>query len=269
MLLDLSDPAKLKALVAPATDTQHERVKALLDVAYDMSWATLHDVTDIDVEGVELERPLFPPQRVYGTWMQTIPSHTRTDVSFEGLNGVTPAWIDATADLALTLILGEIDAGEIESVVTRSIDDFTTLAEFKAKFVFFDLDEFMETHEITTVDELKALGNFLLTEIKLKAVPPFDPDNPGDGLRFELHLMFLVRDTIDVAAGLRDAKLLRALVERSVAYRREVDPATEVLTPYAPILVFPQAAVAGTGFTEAELSAFFAGEDVLAVFTTP
>jgi hypothetical protein len=269
MLLQLSDPASLADLVAPAADPQHQRLKSLLQVVYDVSWATLHDVTKVEVTSVEFERPIFPPKQTYGTWTQTIPTHTRTDVYYQELSSCGPEWIDAVADLALTVVLGEIDLGEIESVLAASIDDFTTLGQFKSKFQFLDLDAFMAEHEITTVEELKGLGSFVLGEIKLKAVSPFDPLQPGPGVPFRLQLAFLVRDTIDVASALREAKRTRAVIERAIAYRREVEPATEVLTPYAPVLVFPQAAVAGSGLSEAALTAFFADERILALFTNP
>ena len=46
----------------------------------------------------------------------------------------------------------------------------------------------MAEHHITTVEELKAAYHYLLGEIKLKDLPPFDPTAPANQHRFELNL---------------------------------------------------------------------------------
>lgn len=266
VMLDLSDPAKLRELVSPATDTTHQRVRQLFATVYALPFATLHDVLEVSVLDSDLQRPLFPPRRLAGTWTQTTPSYTRTDVLYEGQDGFVPQWVDVSARLALTVVL-EVDAGEVESVRLNDLGTFSTLAEFRAKFRFFDLDAFMAEHGITTVEELKRAYRYLLGEVKLKAVPPFDPNDQANRRRFELNLAVLIRDDIDLAGCLRDARLAREAVERTLPYRREVGEA-EVETPYAPVLVLPEAAVAATGSTEDALEAFFAAQEVLAVFVT-
>jgi hypothetical protein len=266
-MLALSEPANLRELVAPAADTTHQRVRQLFATVYALPSATLHDVTQVDVLASEFQRPLFPPRRLTGTWTQTVPSHTRTDILYEGLDGLAPEWLDVTARLAFTVVL-EVDAGEVEAIRVHDIGDFSTLAEFEAKFRYFDLDAFMAEHRITTVEELKAAYRYLLGSIKLKDLPQFDPASPANRHRFELNLAILIRDSIDVAACLRDARLAREAVERTIPYRREVGTA-EVQTPYAPVLVLPASEVAATGFSQADLTAFFAAQEILAVFVTP
>ena len=160
-MLSLNDPANLRELVAPAADPTHQRVRQLFATVYALPSATLHDVTRVDVLASEFQRPLFPPRRLTGTWTQTIPSHTRTDILYEGLDGLAPEWLDVLARLALTVVL-EVDAGEVEEIRLADIGDFSTLAEFQAKFRFFDLDGFMAEHHITTVEELKAAYHYLL-----------------------------------------------------------------------------------------------------------
>ena len=266
VLLRLADPQQVKALVAPQADTSFTTIKALFAAVYDLPAATLESVKAVDVVGSEFERPVFVPERRSGTWTKTIPAHERTDVLYESTNGMKPQWVDVVARLRVTVVL-EADPGEVDSITVESLDDFTTLAQFKAKFRFFDLDEFMAEHEITTVDELKRLANYLLAEVKLKALPPFDANDPANERLFDLELAILVRDTIDVAAALRDAKLTTALLERALTYHPEVAEA-EVRTPLAPVLVFPDDALpAGVG--AGDLEAFFAGEGVLALLTPP
>ena len=80
-----------------------------------------------------------------------------------------------------------------------------------------------------------------------------------------MNVAILIRETVDVTAALRDAKLVRTAVERSLIYRLEVDVA-EVRTPYAPMVIFPENALNGLPFTVDALQTFFATEGILAVF---
>jgi hypothetical protein len=266
VLLQLRDPAKVKALVAPPADTNFDIVKALFAAVYELPAASLAAVKSVQVKSSEFERPIFVPERRTGTWTKTIPGHERTDVVYEGTNGMKPQWIDAVTNLSVTVALNA-DPGELDTVTAASIEDFTTLAQFKAKFRFFDLDAFMEEHGITTVAELKRLAHYLLAEVKLKAPPPFDPNDPANERRFELDLALLIRDTVDIAATLRDAKLTVALLEHALSFRREVEEA-EVRTPLAPVVIFPNSALPA-GVTAADLKTFFAAERVLVLLTPP
>jgi hypothetical protein len=266
VLLELHDPVKMKTLVAPPADATFDRIKALFAAVYELPAASLASVKSVQVVGSEFERPIFVPERRTGTWTKTIPGHERTDVVYESTNGTKPQWVDVVANLRVTVVLNA-DPGELDTITTQSIDDFTTLAQFKAKFRFFDLDAFMAEHGITTAAELKRLAHFLLAEVKLKAPPAFDPNDPANERRFDLQLAILVRDTVDVAEALRDAKLTVALLEHALTFRREVLEA-EVRTPLAPVLIFPDDALPA-GVTAGELQAFFASERVLVLLTPP
>lgn len=267
VMLSLSDPVNLRELVSPATDGTHQRVRLLFATVYQLPFAAVHDVISVEVLDTEFQSPLFSRRRLAGTWTQTSPSYTRTDVLYEGLDVRAPVWVDLSARLALTVVL-EVDPGEVESIRLRDLGEFSTLEEFRAKFRFFDLDAFMAEHGIATVAELKRAYRYLLGEIQLKAVPAFDPQDPAHRRRFELNLAVLIRDEIDVVACLRDARRAREAAERAVPYRREVAEG-EVQTPYAPVLVLPAAAAPAAGADQAALERFFAAQEVLAVFVTP
>lgn len=267
MLLELSDPTAVEDLVAPAADPNREILKALFAAVYELPLASLHSVKDVSVAEAEFERPLFPPQRTFGTWTQTIPSHTRTDLVFEASNGLVPNWIDCVIELDVTVVL-DVDPMEVESILVRNIDDFTTLAEFTAKFQFLDLAEFMEEHGITTVAELKAAFNYLMAEIKAKTPTPFDPDDPANERKFTLKLAILVRDAIDVAASMRDVKLALAALDRTLTHHHQINEA-EVRIPYAPVLILPSAAVAPGTITATELRDFFGAERIVVLLTNP
>ncbi len=246
LLLQLSDPVQLIQLLDPPGDANHTRLRTLLNTMYDLEFATIHDIRNVKVQQVEFQRLLLPIHRTHGTWTQLIPSYMRTDVVYEGSKRLEPIWLDVAANLGLTLLL-EIDVGEVESVVVKAIENFKTLDEFRAHFLFIDLDAFMKEHDITTVEQLREHAHYLLTEIQLRKPAPFDPNNPANLHSYTLNVAILIRETIDVTAVLRDIKLARIVIERSLSYRREFDGA-EVLTPYAPIVIFSQTALGGLPF---------------------
>jgi hypothetical protein len=267
VLLQLSTPTELGQLLAPSSDTNRTRLRTLLNAVYDMPFATIHNVLNVQMQTSEFQRPLFPPRRTSGVWTQTTPSYTRTDVAYECSGGLAPVWLDIAAQVGLTLVL-EVDAGEVESFLTHEIVGFNTLDEFRARFRFIDLDAFMERHGITTVEELKEAYHYLLAEIRLRTPVPFDPNDPANQYHFTLNIAILIRETIDVAALLRDAKLAQATLECTLIYRQEIDTA-EVRTPYAPLVICPEAALGSAPFDRNTLQTFFAGERILALFMTP
>jgi hypothetical protein len=263
-MLRLSQPSQLVQLVDPPGDANHTRLRALLGAGYSMEFATIHGVSNVRVRHAEFQRPLFPPRRTSGTWTQTSPSYTRADLTLERGALTDAVWVDLAAELGLTLLL-EIDLGEVESVLVDKIGGFSTLAEFRNRFRFLDLDAFMAEHGITTVEELREAFQYLRAEIRGRVPGPFDPNDPANQHSYELRLALLIRDALDVASVLRDAKLARTAAERSLVLRPEVDGG-EVRTPYAPVLLFPLTAVPGPPLTQAALEAFFAAEGVLALF---
>jgi hypothetical protein len=101
LLVQLSDSPRLLELVVPPSDAGHSRVRALLDAAYDLAFATIHEVRDVRVVAKELQWPLFAPVRMSGTWTQTIPNYGRTDVAYERSGELRPC--GSTCQLILKL----------------------------------------------------------------------------------------------------------------------------------------------------------------------
>lgn len=267
LLLQLSDPMQIVQLLAPAADTNHTRLLTLLNAVYDFQFATIHDVRSVTVQQTEFQKLLLTTHRTQGTWMQSIPSYMRTDVFYESSDKLEPLWLDVFAEVSLTLLL-EIDSGQVESITAHALEKFNTLDEFKAYFVFIDLPAFLAEHGIETVEELKEHGHYLLTEIRLRQPPVFDPNDPANLYRYSLKLATFIRDTIDLATMLHDIKLARAVVDRIQVYHKEYN-GNEILAPYAPTIIFPRDALTGSPFKEDQLQKFFASQGILALFLTP
>ena len=267
LLLQLSTPANLVQLLDPPGDPNHTRLRALLDAALAFDFANIHDVRNVQVVQTELERPIVPVRRTNGTWTQTSPSYTRTDVRHERLEPNAVVWLDLVATISLTLLL-EVDSGAVLSVVTREIDGFNSLAEFQARFQFLNLNAFMSQIGVSNFDELKTRHRYLLTEIRGQQPPAFDPNDPANLHSLTLGIAMLVRDALDVGGVLRDAKAARSTIERTLAFTSSTDVA-DVRTPYAPVVIFPQASIVGPPLTADAVQGLFAGEHILALFVTP
>ncbi|MFI5529930.1 hypothetical protein ACIA8O_15450 [Kitasatospora sp. NPDC051853] len=268
LMLRLGAPGALPGLLLPADATGLARVRQLVGTLYGLPAATVHEVARLEVAAAELQRPLFRVRQLSGSWIRTAPAHERTEVLYEGRDAAAPPeWADLMLRLTATLVL-ELDPGAVESVTLNDIGEYQTLAEFQAKFRYFDLDGYLARHRIGTVDELRRAYRHLLGEIRLAAPPPFDPAAPANRRRVPLELAVLVRESVDLTASLRAAQLVRDLAERGLPARP--DPAgLESRGRLAPVLVFPAAALAVSGITETELSAFFAAQDVLAIVLPP
>lgn len=268
-LVRLTTPGGLAALLAPAGDPQRTRLRTLLGAAYDISFGTIHAIPDVTVRSIEVERPVFPPERTRGTWTATIPTYTRTEVAEERVDLREPVWLDLVAEVDVTLVL-EFDAGEVERIVTREIAGFQTLDEFKQRFQILDfnllnLDRLLDELGVSTVDDLREQYHHLLTEIHLKQPGPFDPADPANRRRFKLQLAVLIHESFDLVRVVREAKLARTMLERSLTYREQVGE-VEVRTPYAPLLIFPKSALTDPTFGENDVQRLVSAEGISAVF---
>ncbi len=264
ILLRLATTAGIHDLVFPASDTGRTRVRTLLSAVYQLPYAVIHDVTAVDVLASECAEPLYPVIRRTGNWTQTMPGHIRTDVDIVGSDGADPKWIDVVADLAATVVL-EIDPGELDSLRIGPIGDFATLDEFRAKFRYIDLDAFMRENGLSTVEQLRRAFRYLLAEVKVKPAPAFDPADPAASRRLTLRIGILIRETVDLTAALRDVRHMLAAQPPVVNELHDGDFA-ETISRTAPLVVFPATAVTGSGFTQDQMTAFFAAQQILAVF---
>jgi hypothetical protein len=238
-------------------------LQKLLAAAFDLPFATLKEVREVTIRRSELQRPLFPLGRVQGSWSQTTPGYQRTDVSLEGFTSLQPVWLDLVIEVGLVLVL-EVDSGDILSISTQELAGFKTLEEFKARFRFLDLDDFLARHGITTVEQLRERYHYLLTEIRLRPVSPLNPDDPSSLYRLVVRVAILIRETLDIVALLREGTVSREVLERAVTFQREVGPA-EARTPFAPLLLLPSSVVTA-GVNATALQGLFEAEGIVLVF---
>jgi hypothetical protein len=266
VLLELSDAGQLAGLLLPAGDTTGSRVRTMLGASYDLTSARIDSVRSVAVTSVVLERPLFPVGRQTGGWQQTVPTFTRTDLSLDVPAPADPVWVDLLAQLSVTVVT-EVDPGGAESVLAKGFDEFTTLDEFRARFVFIDLDEFMARHHITTVEELRDAFDYIVTEVRLRTPPPFDPADPANTHILAVTLAAAVVDPLDLAEGLRTVRLIQAATKDLTGPKPASVPA-EPVAAYATAAVFATAALGAAGLTAAEVEQLYAQQGVVSLFLT-
>ncbi|MFF0726040.1 hypothetical protein [Streptomyces sp. NPDC004134] len=256
-LKQIADPTTLTTLLTP-------HAQLLVERTHTLDYERIVSVKQLRILRSTLGEPLFAPRRRQGAWNQVTPAPTRTEFSWEG-EATAPVWIDVSADLEIDVV-AETDPGGIDSVVTRAVDSYRTLDEFRAQFSYLNLDEFMASHGLRTVEDLRDAGEYLRTEVRLRHPPPFDPTDPHNVRTVLLTAAVLVADPTDVVAALRSARRVAA-----AARDRPLPPSTFGVrsAPYAHAAAFtPLPQPLAQALSQAEITAVFGSAGITPLFLT-
>ncbi|MEU4477948.1 hypothetical protein AB0F68_07790 [Micromonospora sp. NPDC023966] len=264
--MQLADPAQLQALIAPPAAIPVADLTMLLGSVYDLGHVRIDRITGLTVTGVETQVPFHPVQRHRGSWTRNQPAYLTTDVMVDTRNGADPVWVDLLARIVVHTVT-EVDPGGIESALSRGLDDFTTLDEFRAQFRFIDLDAFLARHRLSTVDDLREAYEYLRTEVRFRAAGPFDPSDPANAHDIEADLAVLIRADLELTAAMRSA-----VTVRSIAGQTRTGPKDALLgRPVAPLavaVVVDGSALRGA-VTAAAVRTLFARGQVLSLVADP
>jgi hypothetical protein len=263
-LLELSDATRLAGLLLPAGDTVGARVQTMLGASYDLSSARIDSVQSVAVTSVVLERPLFPVGHQTGGWQQTVPSFTRTDLTLDVPATADPVWVDVLAGLSVTVVT-EVDPGGAQSVLAKGFDEFTTFDEFRARFAFIDLDDFLARHHISTVEELRDAFDYIVADVQFRTPGPFDPNDPANIHSLAVTLAAVAVDPFDLAEGLRATRLIQTAAQNLTGPKPTGIPA-DPLAAYATAAVFATNALGDAGLTAAEVEQLYAQQGVVSLF---
>ncbi|UNZ21162.1 hypothetical protein [Streptomyces sp. 891-h] len=256
-LSQLADTRALAELLAP-------RAQLLLRQSYELEHERIDSVKDLRVTSIRLAQPLRRPRRRHGSWTQVLPAPTRSDFAWE-VDASDPEWIDVLAELEIDVV-AETDPGGLESLVVRALGAFSTLDEFRAQFRFLDLDAFMATHGLTTVEDLREAGDYLRMEARLRRPPDFDPAHPANSHTVPVTAAVLVGDLADVSGVLRAARRIgeasrdRPLPPGGFAVRRAA---------HALVAAFPKPGTPDPqALPQAQIDALLTGAGIAALFLT-
>ncbi|MFG2844655.1 hypothetical protein ACGF12_15995 [Kitasatospora sp. NPDC048296] len=259
VLLALGDAGTLKSALSPQGDTTG--IQTLIGAVNDLDFARIDRIQDITVGDVTLQVPFFPPRRIEGDLSRIVPSDTQADPRLSLARD--PIWVDILARIRVDLV-AEVDPGGVESTVTRLVDNIGTLDDFRTQVPFLDLDEFMKRHRLATVEDLRDAYQDLVAEIRLCAPPVFDPADPVNAYGVDISVAVLILDSLDLVAGLRAAKELRAATSHLLSPARP-SVLGEANAPYAVAVVLPKPGAASDP-TTGDVRKLFAREDVLSLF---
>jgi hypothetical protein len=266
-LLDLADPARLAALLAPPGQGPYPALGRLVRSVFDTDGAELHDIVGAAVASVSPMRPILPRRRVTGSATVRQPAYAITDLTADLTEPAGIRWIHLLAEVSLHTSV-EVGGAGVDSAITAAIEDITSLDDFRNRFRYLDLDAFLSANRIETVDELRDRYDYLLTEVRLKTQPPFDPADPQNRHDIAVDVAVLISESLDLAAALRDAVELRAAATAAATGRSDalLGPAVQ---PFAVAVVFPHAALGPAGPAPAAIDALFARAGVLPLFADP
>ncbi|MFS8197511.1 hypothetical protein ACLVWQ_02370 [Streptomyces sp. CWNU-52B] len=257
----LADPVQLGALLRP-------RARFLVERTHELEYERIDSVSDLRVRSAVPQWPLFPLDSRSGNWNGVVPTLTRSDFRWEG-ESTEPVWIDLLAELEVDLVV-DTDPGGLDSLVVKAVDEYATLDEFRAQFRFLDLDGFMRSHGLVTVEDLRDCGEYLRTEVRLRRPPAFDPASPANRRTVAVDAAVVVGAPDDVAGAIRAARLVAAAAG---ARPPAPGPFGVRVAPYALAVAFPAPVPqppapppAGPGLGQAQIESLLAGAGIAALF---
>jgi hypothetical protein len=235
----------------------------------------IQELTLAGVQGKRFELPVLETVRVRGTDEQTAPATTRVKIERERLRAGRLAWVDVFLDVVLTVRVTAL-TGPIDHVAVRSLLDklgpVASLADLRTRlealYAPSVVDAFFGQLRVTSLDDLLSRPALFL-QLVYKAPPAPDP---GEARNYPVNVCVQVREDVAVREALQGAKLCRGILENQGDFAGDVAGA-DVLTPYAFVVVFPDALVTDAtvpGLTAAQFKAgvrsLFAAENLLAQF---
>ena len=266
VLAQFHDAAALTTLLTGPTAATYPHLHRLVDEVYAAEGVDVERITALTVLRVRPEHPLTGSDRVALTWQQQQPSVANADLRGLVQRSGDEVWADLYASVRLDVVT-RVDPGGIDSVITEAIANITSLADFRSRFRYLDLDAFLARRRITNVEELRASAEYVLAEIHLHPAPPFDPADRANAHSIALDVAIAVVDDRDLAAGLRAAQRLRAAGASG-------SPGSPDPTLGRPVRRFGVAVVlraaAGAGQPgDAAVKALYAAAGVLPLFASP
>ena len=266
VLAQLHDAGALTTLLTGTPAATYPHLARLVDEVYVTDGVDVDQITGVTVLSVRPEQPLTGADRVAISWQQQQPSFATADVRGLLERAGEEVWADLYARVRLDLVT-RVDPGGIDSVVTRTIENITSLADFESRFRYLDLPALLARRRISTVEELRESAEYVLAEIRLLPPPPFDPADPANAHSVSLDVAIAVLDDRDLVTGLRAARRLRAA--GAAGPPGSTDPTLgRPVRPFAVAVVLP--ATVATGQPDnAAVDGLYAAAGVLPLFTSP
>ena len=258
------DASHVDALLTPAGDAGHDRVRALLAGVYQPRLLTVESVDVVSVASTRFQVPVYQPVTVRGTWERLIPTGERAVASVDLPAAGAACWLDMVLETAVTVRVSAtgalLDAVGSEDISGLSEQDFT------AKFAVLDLPGLLRAARVGTYQQLQAEMP-RLHRLHYADPPAYDPQDPAARRVYRLRVSALFLSTLDIADALRRLAVARRAVD-AVLPHPEGYEGGDVLGSSAWLAVFPDAAVGAGTPTKDQISSALATGGVVAAFET-
>jgi hypothetical protein len=246
----------------------------------------IYSVEKIDVQEIALgsivnkrfQVPAFETIRTTGVdeRLTSMPERVKVDRAQPRYGRL--AWTEIFLELLLDAKVHST-ASAIDKITAKSLLDelgaVNTIPQLRtaltARYSPDVVNAFFKKTRITTIEDFKRRGNLFL-EFVYKQPAPFDPDEPKNRRTFRANVCVQFQAEAKIAEALQSAKLCRSILEGEASSVEVLDE-VEVKTPFAFVVIFPDASV-GDNFVpglnaaqaKANIKTIFAAENMVAHF---
>lgn len=253
-------------------------LQTLFNIIYSAEKIDVREVTLGSILNKQFQVPAFETIRTTGVDERLTASPDRVKVDRSQPRHGRLVWTEVLLELLLNLKVQSTGA-PIESITTKNLlDEFGAVnsipqlrTALSARYSPDVVNAYFKKTRITTIEDFKRRGNLFL-EFVYKQPAPFDPNDPANARTFRANVCFQFQAEAKITEALQSAKLGRSILEGEAA-ALDVSDEVEVKTPFAFVVVFPDASVGDNFFpgvpaaqTKANIKTIFAAENMLAHF---
>ncbi|MEV6353094.1 hypothetical protein [Streptomyces hydrogenans] len=209
LMLRYLRPENVKALLLPATDPEHDRVKSLLASVYDPDRLDIRSVEAVRVDRTEFQTAVHATTAVHGSWDKSIPATEQARAIVE-IPATPPVhWLDMCLETVVT-------------VKTAPVGGLLAAARAEAAW--------------TAAAGAHQDGFERPYDLRYDAPPPFDPTAPARALPLRVSTLFF--DRLDLTDALRRLGQAKRAVD-TASPQPEVHDGGAMLASSAWLAVFP------------------------------
>jgi hypothetical protein len=250
----------------------------LFNIIYSVEKIAVREITLGSILSRRFQVPAFEAIRTSGVDERLTSSPERIKIDRVQPRYGRLAWTDIFLELLLN-VKAQSTAGPIDKITVKHLLDelgaVNTIPQLRAaltaKYSTSVVDAYFKKTRITTIEDFKRRGN-LFVEFVSKQPAPFDPDDPANSRTFRANVCVQCQAEAKIVEALQSSKLCRTILEGETSSAEDLDE-VEVKTPFAFVVIFPDASVGDNffpGLTAAQsktsVKSIFAAENMLAHF---
>jgi hypothetical protein len=250
----------------------------LFSMSYEFDVGELKELTLAGIKRRQFQMPVFETLRATTMDERLLPNPERWKRDREQPRRGRLSWVDLFLELRLAAKVDAKAAPLKEIVVSDLLETLgnpTNLTQLRnalrARYGDSVVAAAFERLKITSFEEFRRRGARFVQFVS-EPPPPFDPADPATARSYALCACLVAEAQLDLTDALRNAKLVRSLLENERQHRELFDGG-EVKRPYVLVVLFPESAAQGGGFpgltpeqVRTRTRELFAAEEMVAHF---